>query len=80
MSTNESTVADSVSNEMSYEQAFEELEQILNALEMGELPLEKSLALYEKGVQLASICEQKLDDAEVRVRRWLPDGSTVELD
>ncbi|MEZ4659886.1 MAG: exodeoxyribonuclease VII small subunit [Caldilineaceae bacterium] len=80
MSTIEPTTTASGADEISYEQAFGELEQILHALEMGELPLAESLALYEKGVQLAAICGQKLDEAEMRVRRWLPDGSTAELD
>ncbi|MEZ4710491.1 MAG: exodeoxyribonuclease VII small subunit [Caldilineaceae bacterium] len=80
MSTIETTAAASAADEISYEQAFGELEQILRALEMGELPLAESLALYEKGVQLAALCGQKLDEAELRVRRWLPDGSTTDLD
>lgn len=80
MSKNEFTAAESAQSEISYEAAFKELEEILTALEMGELPLEESLALYEKGVQLAAYCSQKLDNAEVRVRRWLPDGSTADLD
>ena len=80
MSTIEPSTADLAEDEISYEQAFGELEQILYTLEEGELSLEESLNLYEKGVQLATICGQKLDEAEVRVRRWLPDGSTAELD
>jgi len=50
-----------------FESAIAELESIVKALEEGELPLEKSLELYERGVQLSRFCHARLDDAERRI-------------
>jgi exodeoxyribonuclease VII small subunit len=52
---------------LTFEQAFAQLEEVVQQLESGDLPLEKSLALFEKGVRLAKLCEGKLDDAEQKV-------------
>lgn len=66
--------------DLSYEEAYQQLEQILQALESGELPLEESLKLYELGAALATYCARKLDEAELRVRQWQPEGQTGDLD
>lgn len=66
---------DELTEELSYEEAYARLEQILASLEEGELPLEESLSLYELGAALSTYCARKLDEAELRVRRWQPDGS-----
>jgi exodeoxyribonuclease VII small subunit len=50
-----------------FESAIAELETIVKALEEGDLPLEKSLGLYERGVQLARFCQARLDEAEKRI-------------
>lgn len=50
-----------------FESAIAELETIVKTLEDGDLPLEKSLELYERGVQLSRFCHSKLDEAERRV-------------
>ena len=50
-----------------FESAIVELESIVKALEDGTLPLEKSLELYERGVQLSRFCHARLDEAERRV-------------
>jgi exodeoxyribonuclease VII small subunit len=63
--------------ELSYEEAFAQLEHLLQVLETGEIALEQSLALYEQGVTLAAYCAQKLDQAELRVRQWQPDHQTT---
>ena len=59
---------------LSFEAASEKLEEILAALESGELSLEESIALYEQGAALANHCENTLDQAELRVRQWQPGG------
>jgi exodeoxyribonuclease VII small subunit len=64
----------------SYEEAYQQLEKILQALESGDLPLEESLKLYELGAALAAYCSRKLDEAELRVRQWQPDDQTTSLD
>lgn len=66
--------------DLSYEEAYQQLEKILQALESGDLPLEESLKLYELGAALASYCGRKLDEAELRVRQWQPGGETSSLD
>ena len=63
--------------DLSYEEAFEQLEQVLQELEGGDLPLDRSLDLYEKGARLAAYCTKKLDAAELRVRQWQPDDTTT---
>jgi exodeoxyribonuclease VII small subunit len=53
--------------ELSFGAALTELEQIVKALEGGQLELEESLARYERGVALLRACKTKLSDAEQRV-------------
>ena len=50
-----------------FESAIAELETIVTRLEQGDLPLEQSLALFERGVQLSRFCHTKLEDAERRI-------------
>ncbi len=65
---------------LTYEEAFAQLEVILERLEGGDLPLEESLQLYEQGAALAQLCTTLLDNAELRVRQWQPGDATVEFD
>lgn len=53
--------------EMTFEQAFEALQETVAQLETGELALEETLALYERGRALARRCQDLLDTAELRV-------------
>jgi exodeoxyribonuclease VII small subunit len=53
---------------LSYEEALEQLEEIINTLELGEQVLEKSLTLFERGQTLARRCSYLLDQAEQKVR------------
>ena len=50
-----------------FEAAIAELEAIVKKLEEGDLPLEQSLELYERGVQLSRFCHARLEDAERRI-------------
>jgi exodeoxyribonuclease VII small subunit len=52
-----------------FEKSLSELEGIVTKLETGSLPLEQSLELFERGVELARSCKTKLDEAELRVQR-----------
>jgi exodeoxyribonuclease VII small subunit len=61
-------------DEMSYEQAFAELEQMVAALEGGELPLEHALTLFERGQALAARCTALLEQAELRLKELVADG------
>jgi exodeoxyribonuclease VII small subunit len=58
--TDHSTIKD-------FEAAIAELETIVKKLEEGDLPLEKSLELYERGVQLSRFCHTRLEEAEKRI-------------
>ena len=52
---------------VSFENALEELENVVEQLEGGELTLEESLALYERGIALGDHCQKSLDAAEQKV-------------
>lgn len=51
----------------SFETCLDELEQVVKQLEAGDLPLEKSLELFERGVSLSEVCRKQLEEAETRV-------------
>ncbi len=53
--------------DMNFEQALRALEEIVHKLESGEAPLDESIALYERGNQLRSLCQQRLDAAKARI-------------
>ena len=56
-----------------FESALEELEQVVEQLESGELSLEDSLAAFEKGVGLVRFCNQKLNDVEKKIEILVKD-------
>ena len=60
--------------ELSFEQAFVELEATVAQLERGDLSLEESIALFERGQALAAHCGQQLDTAELKVQQLSPKG------
>ncbi|HRQ37819.1 MAG TPA: exodeoxyribonuclease VII small subunit [Chloroflexota bacterium] len=66
-------------DEMSFEAALQELETIVAQLEAGDLTLEQSLALFERGQTLAKRCHTRLDEASLRVEQLTADGEIVEL-
>lgn len=51
----------------SFEQAIEELQTIVTAMEAGNVSLDESLGLYERGVELVRLCNQRLDEAQQRI-------------
>jgi exodeoxyribonuclease VII small subunit len=56
-------------NELSYEQALAELESIVTSLESAKLPLNETMALYERGQALIKHCVELLDKAELKVKK-----------
>ena len=58
-----------------FEAALAELEDIVAKLERGELKLEESLKLFERGVALTKQCQQSLETAELKVRQLLGDDA-----
>lgn len=67
---------------MTFEQSMQRLEQIVRAMERGDVPLEESLKLFQEGTDLVGSCGKLLDEAELQVKRIMtaPDGSPVEVD
>ncbi len=63
---------------MTYEKALAKLEKIIDQLEQGSIPLEKSLELYEEANVLARYCKNCLDNAEQRIVRLTEDGTEEE--
>lgn len=53
--------------EITFEQAVSELQSVVEKLEAGKVALEDALALYERGVELVKICNDRLDTAQQRV-------------
>jgi exodeoxyribonuclease VII small subunit len=60
-----------------FEEALNKLEKIVSKLEKGDIPLEESLKLFEEGIRLSRLCNQKLDEAEKRVEVLLKDREGV---
>ncbi|MBN1956074.1 MAG: exodeoxyribonuclease VII small subunit [Anaerolineae bacterium] len=63
--------------ELTFEEAFAELEETVQKLEVGQLTLEESLALYERGQALAAHCGQQLEQAELKVQQLTPEGTKI---
>ena len=64
---------------MTFEQSMQRLEQIVRAMERGDVPLEESLKLFQEGTDLVARCGKLLDEAELQVKKVMtaPDGSPV---
>ena len=64
----------------SFEQNMTRLEQIVRAMERGDVALEESLKLFQEGTELVRACSKLLDEAQLQVKKIMtaPDGSPVE--
>lgn len=62
---------------ISFEKALGELEEIVRSLESGKAPLEESIAAYERGIELKKHCEKKLSEARLKIEKITlsPDGT-----
>ncbi len=65
--------------DLTFEAALQELEELVTRLEAGDLTLEESLALFERGQKLTDYCTLKLEQATLRVEQLTADGEIVEL-
>lgn len=55
--------------ELSFEQALRELEGVVRRLESGDVPLDESIDLYERGEKLRNACQARLDAAQARIEK-----------
>jgi exodeoxyribonuclease VII small subunit len=62
---------------LTFEKSLEELERIVKELEKGDLPLERSLALFESGMRLSAECKKLLEEAESRVEVLTKRGTDI---
>ncbi|MEQ9036859.1 MAG: exodeoxyribonuclease VII small subunit [Silicimonas sp.] len=67
-------MSDKQVGEMSFEEAMKELESVVAKLESGDVPLEDSIKLYERGAALKEHCQKKLSEAEEKVAQITLDG------
>ncbi|CUH63500.1 Exodeoxyribonuclease 7 small subunit [Thalassovita gelatinovora] len=67
-------MSDKPVGEMSFEDAMKELEQVVGQLERGDVALDDSIKLYERGAELKKRCETKLKEAEEKVAAITLDG------
>lgn len=61
-----------------FEDCLKRLEEIVDKLEKGDLPLEQSLALFEEGMQLSNSCRSELEQAEGKVEILLKQGAKLQ--
>lgn len=67
--------------ELIFEKAYEQLGEIVKKLEEGELPLDESMALFEEGMRLERLCEQRLDQAELKISELISrEGGAVGIE
>jgi exodeoxyribonuclease VII small subunit len=66
-------------SQMSFEDALRALEDVVRKLESGEVPLDDSISLYERGEQLRTHCQARLDAAQARIEKIVagPDGKAA---
>jgi exodeoxyribonuclease VII small subunit len=63
-----------------FEECLQRLEQILTELERGEIPLEKSLQLFEEGMTLSKACRKELEEAEGKVEILLKQNGRLQAE
>ncbi len=56
-------------SKQSFEDSLHRLEEIVESLERGDVPLDQALNLYEEGIQLSRSCAERLKEAELRIRK-----------
>ena len=68
------------SEDQSFESLYHELEETITKLEAGDLSLDESLALFQRGMELAKKCGTMLDSAELRIKQLVPQGDSIEIE
>ena len=70
----------SSNKKIDFESSLKELESIVKKLEDENINLEDSVKSFEAGINLVKECQKQLEDAELKVKEWLDDGTSQELD
>jgi exodeoxyribonuclease VII small subunit len=65
--------------ELTFEEALRQLEEIVDKLEMGDLSLEESIELFERGQSLVAYCNDLLERASLKVEQLSADGEIIEI-
>ena len=65
---------------VNFEASLQKLEKIIEKLEDGDISLEESVKSFEEGVGLVKECQKQLTQAELKVKKLLDNGDTVDLD
>lgn len=63
--------------ELNFEQAMEQLEDIVRKLEHGDVPLELAIELFQSGMELAALCSGKLDAVEKKIEMLVEEDGTL---
>ena len=63
-----------------FEESLQKLEKIIEKLEDGDISLEESVKSFEQGIGLVKECQKQLSQAELKVKKLLDNGDTVDLD
>jgi len=71
--------SEKVPNDLTFERALERLEEIVEAMEEGEISLEELLQRYEEGNKLLKVCNQRLRDAELKIEVLKKSGDSESL-
>lgn len=67
-------------DDMKFEEALSALEEIVSKIESGDLSLDESLELFEKGIALTRLCSSKLENARHRVRKMVEDDQMEDVE
>ena len=68
-------VSDNDISQLTFEQALVALEEVVQQLESGNVPLDQSITLYERGEALRKLCQARLDAAQARIEKIVTDQS-----
>ena len=68
-----------IAENITFEKAIEELEDIIKSLEQGDVPLDDTIELYERGAKLKDFCEKKLEEAEIKIKKINENTKTKEI-
>ena len=71
--------ADTINVAINFEDALKELESLVARMEQGDLPLEESLACFERGIALTRTCQQSLKNAEQKIQMLVEKDGQAEL-